>query len=421
MLNRGQTCFLEILQAAMQGKKYDLCADDAEMLRQILHMASIQHVLPMICEAIYEADSVRKYEALFSTYKKQAANQVVSQVVRSAQFLDLYQYLVRNGLSPVIVKGLSIRRLYPRENLRTSVDEDILIHPEEIQQYHEMLIAYGMQQMEPEQNIIEEPEISYIDPQSHLYIEVHKYLMPPGSKAYGELNRYFENIQTITMEHNGQRLKTLSPTDHVFFLICHSFKHFLHSGFGIRQICDLVIFSDVYAEEIRWDKIWLQCQEIHTDGFVKAIYQIGNKYLLSDNRYSVHLEKWHIEDAKEEPMLLDVLASGVHGASEMTRLHSSNITLNAVANQKNNKYTKGTVRSSIFLPLENMRGRYRYLDKAPFLLPIAWMQRLFHYVGELANWKSTGNNAADSIKLGKQRVELLKFYGILGETHTPAD
>lgn len=413
MLEQAQACFLEILQAAMRGRKYNLNIDDISAFRWILHTASIQNVLPMVCEAIYESDSAQKYKSLFTMYKKRAVDEAVSQTVRTAQFLDLYRYLAGRGLSPILVKGLMIRRLYPRENLRISVDEDLLIRPEEKLLYHQAMLEYGLGQVELEEDFDKASELSYIEPDSRLYIEVHQYLLPPDSKAYGDLNRFFEEVQPVTVEYDRLLLRTLDPTDHVFFLICHSFKHFLHSGFGIRQICDLVLFSDIYADEIQWGRVWSQCREIHADGFVKALYQIGGKYLLPENRYSVHLEKWHIEDTDEEPLLLDVLASGVHGASEMTRLHSSNVTLSAVVKQKNAKNTNGTIWSSIFLPLENMRGRYRYLDKAPFLLPIAWMQRIFRYAGELATWKSTGNNVADSIKLGKQRVELLKLYGIL--------
>ncbi len=413
MINRAQTCFLEALRLSMQGEKYELCVDDAADLRRILHTASIQNVLPMVCEATYQSEGVGKYPMMFSAYKKRAMNEVVSQTVRTAQFLELYQILADRGLSPIIVKGLAVRRFYPRENLRISVDEDLLIQPEQMQQYHDALLAYGLQQTDPQQNIIEEPEIAYISPDTGLYIEVHKYLLPPDSKAYGDLNRFFEHIQPMTYEYRGQKLKTLNPTDHVFFLICHSFKHFLHSGFGIRQICDLVLLSDAFADEIDWNKIWTQCQEIQADGFVSALYQIGSKYLLPDNRYSQYMKNWHSKEEDEEPMLLDVLAGGVHGASEMTRLHSSTITLNAVVNQKNHKRAGAGIWSSVFLPLESMRGRYHYLDRAPFLLPVAWIQRVFHYAGELASWKSGGNNVADSISLGNQRVELMKYYGII--------
>lgn len=413
MLNEAQTCFLEALRLSVLGKKYDLGVSSAEVFRQILHIASIQKVLPLICETIYESESVRKYSGIFSAYQKRAVDEVVSQTVRTAQFFDLYQYLDSQGLRPVVVKGLAVRKFYPRENLRMSVDEDLLILPQEKFLYHKALLAYGMQQMELNQDVAKDTEISYTDPGSGLYIEVHQYLLPPDSEAYGDWNRFFENVDSLEIEYKGQRLLTLDPTDHVFFLLCHSFKHFLHSGFGIRQVCDLVLLSDAFADQIDWKRIWSQCQEIHADGFARAIYRIGEKYLLSDNRYHSHMKQWDIEAVDEEPLLMDMLAGGILGASEMSRLHSSNITLNAVVNQKNNKRADVSVWSSIFLPLKSMRGRYRYLEKAPFLLPIAWLQRILQYADELKKQESTGNHVAVSIRLGRERVELLRRYGVI--------
>lgn len=412
-MNQAQINLLKALRHFIQGKKCELLVENTSELCQIFHIASIQNVLPMVCEATCESEYVRKNQKVFSVYKKKAIDEVVSQTVRTAQFLDLYQFLEGKGIYPIIVKGLAVRRLYPKENLRISVDEDILIQPNEIQECHNALITYGMQKREPDQDIEKASEISYIDPETGLYIEVHKYLIPPDSKAYGDMNCYFNKVQSVVMEYRDWKLLTMNPTDHVFFLICHSFKHFLHSGFGIRQICDLMIMSDAYADEIEWDKIWSQCQEIHADGFVRALYQIGRKYLIPDNRCSCYLKEWQIDHADEEPLLLDVLESGVHGAADMNRLHSSNITLKAVINQKYERNSKSSVWDSVFLPLEDMRGKYQYLKKAPFLLPAAWVQRIIQYICELLKDKSTANNISGSIKLGRQRVELLKYYGIL--------
>jgi hypothetical protein len=33
--------------------------------------------------------------------------------------------------------------------------------------------------------------------------------------------------------------------------------------------------------------------------------------------------------------------------------------------------------SKVFLNLDTMRGMYKYLNKFPFLLPFAWIQRIF--------------------------------------------
>ncbi len=412
-MDQAQIYFLEALRKSLKGEKYELCADSESVLRRIFHIAAIQNVLPMICEAVYQSESIKKYQGLFAIYKKQAVDQLVSQTVRTAQFLGLCRCLEKRGLTPVVVKGIMVRQLYPRENLRISVDEDLLIPSEQGEAYHQAFLDYGLVQMEEGKVWKRDPEISYTDHGSGLYIESHQYLLPPDSRAYGDLNRFFEHIEPVETEYKGQKLLTLDPTTHLFFLICHSFKHFLHSGFGIRQICDLVLFSDAYACEIDWEKIWAQCKEIRGQDFVRAMYQIGRKYLLPNNRYEEFLAPWHIEEADEEPLLIDVLGSGVHGAADMARLHSSNITLNAVVNNKNNKFTAPSVWRSVFLPLDSMKGRYRYLKKIPLLLPAAWVQRLFHYAKELRSGSHVGNNARTSMELGKRRVDLLKYYGII--------
>lgn len=44
----------------------------------------------------------------------------------------------------------------------------------------------------------------------------------------------------------------MEPTGHLFFLICYAFKHSLHSGYCIQQVCDIVLFANQYGQEIDW-------------------------------------------------------------------------------------------------------------------------------------------------------------------------
>ena len=75
------------------------------------------------------------------------------------------------------------------------------------------------------------------------------------------------------------------------------------------------------------------------------------------------------------------------------------------------KGRKSTVLRTIFPEKTYLESRYPYLKKRPYLLPVAWVQRLAHYAGE----KKTGadNSASGSIKLAKERIELMKRYGIM--------
>ena len=65
----------------------------------------------------------------------------------------------------------------------------------------------------------------------------------------------------------------------------------------------------------------------------------------------------------------------------------------------------------MFPKREYLERRCRYLKKHPYLLPVAWVQRIVHYAGE----KRTGvdNSASGSIKLAKERIELMKRYDIM--------
>lgn len=422
MLEEYQTLFLEAMRLSLQGQACDLKVKNAAQLHQILHLASIHNILPMICEAVYGSEGAGAHPRLFLSYQKQAVREAVSQTIRTARFLDLLAFLEGRGMHPVVVKGLAVRCLYPKECLRLSVDEDLFIPAEEADRYHEAFLAYGLEEEEPGKDFMKEAETAYVSRTDGLYIEAHRYLFPPETKAYGDLNRFFAKTHPVTARYRERTFYTLPPSDHVFFLFCHSYKHFLHGGFGIRQISDLILYSDTFADQIDWDRILDRSRQMHADTFLKAIYQIGNAFLLSQNRYSRFQESWQTDRIDPEPLLLDVLAGGVHGTSEMARMHSSTITLNAVARQKEKKDRGGGILHSVFLPLESMKGRYRYLEKAPFLLPTAWMQRILGYLREVGGSERGGNSPGDVIRMGERRLELLERYEILDrETGSPEE
>ena len=116
-------------------------------------------------------------------------------------------------------------------------------------------------------------------------------------------------------------------------------------------------------------------------------------------------------------MLADLLDAGVYGQS-LQRRRSSNITLDArAADRRGKKVRRSRVRSvlkSVFVPADQLKLRYKYLKKFPWLLPVAWVQRVcvLRYRKENAGKKGSGE-AAESIRIGNERVELMREYGII--------
>ena len=75
-----------------------------------------------------------------------------------------------------------------------SGDEDLLIESEQFHAVHEALLEYGMSLSDPEMDIQAAYEVPYGMRGKSIYIELHKYLFPPDSNAYGEFNQFFKDV-----------------------------------------------------------------------------------------------------------------------------------------------------------------------------------------------------------------------------------
>ena len=95
----------------------------------------------------------------------------------------------------------------------------------------------------------------------------------------------------------------------------------------------------------------------------------------------------------------------------MSRRHSSNMTLDAVSADKKGKKTAGSVLGSVFPPAKKLEGRYPYLKKCSWLLPVAWIDRVLKYRKEMKQMRDS--DALEAMKIGNERVELLRKYGVI--------
>jgi hypothetical protein len=92
-------------------------------------------------------------------------------------------------------------------------------------------------------------------------------------------------------------------------------------------------------------------------------------------------------------------------------MHSSNMTLNAVSAGKKGKHSDGNVIRTIFPSRHSLEGRFPYLRRMPFLLPVAWASRIIGYAKETMTEPDSG--ASEVLRIGSQRVELLRQYDII--------
>lgn len=415
--------FLQALRAAVMNEKvqWEEPLEEAEW-QELFHQAEIHKVMPLIVDAVYSCGAAQLINPeVWRQLKRRIMQQVMMQTMKSEEFLGLYKSLREAGVRALVVKGIVCRELYPNPDYRTSGDEDVLIPEAQYALCHEVMTDYGMVPSDPEMDRDAAYEVPYGKQGHPIYIELHKHLFPPESDAYGDLNRFFAGVheRAVEITVNGVPIATMCPTDHFFYLICHSFKHFLHSGFGLRQVCDIVMYANAYGAKIDWKQLLKQCKEIRADRFTAALLKIGEKHLVLNREKACLSDAWCklIDTVDETAMLEDLMDSGIYGDASMSRKHSSNMTLNAVTADKQGVESKGGVIRMLFPGVGTMRGRYPYLKKHPYLLPVAWIQRIVKYRKETKAAKAAGvesaNSASESLRVGSQRIALLKKYGII--------
>ena len=397
-LTATETQFLHIAKVAVSGG--EIPAENVDW-SAVFALAGQQKLTPLLFEAVRTAPAAAENAALFAAVKQQVIGQVLHQTLRAAEFAALYGDLRAAGLHPVVVKGQLCSRLYPLQDHRISADDDLYIPEAEFPACHARLLANGLTTDTPADELAAADEVSYTKEGSPLYIELHRHLFDSSEDAHDDLNRFFADLHPVEIDG----FLAMPPHEHLLYLILHAYKHFVRSGIGLRQFCDIGLWARAYHDQIDWLRLHDQCRTVHAATFAAAAFCIAA------NDLGIELDlpaPW--EDTMDvAPLLHDTLCGGVYGSNDYTRLHSSTVTLNAVKSSRTGE--KSSVLRTVFPKREYLERRYPYLKKRPYLLPVAWVQRLAHYASE----KQSGadNSASGSIKLAKERIELMKRYGIM--------
>lgn len=397
-LTATETQFLHIAKVAVSGG--EIPAENVDW-SAVFALAGQQKLLPLVFEAARTTPAAAENAALFAAVKQQVIGQVLHQTLRAAEFAALYGDLRAAGLHPVVVKGQLCSRLYPLQDHRISADDDLYIPEAEFPACHARLLANGLTTDTPADELAAADEVSYTKEGSPLYIELHRHLFDSSEDAHDDLNRFFADLHPVEIDG----FLAMPPHEHLLYLILHAYKHFVRSGIGLRQFCDIGLWARAYHDQIDWLRLHDQCRTVHAATFAAAAFCIAA------NDLGIELDlpaPW--EDTMDvAPLLHDTLCGGVYGSNDYTRLHASTVTLNAVRASRTGG--RSSVLRTVFPPRSALARRYPYLKKHTWLLPAAWAQRLAHYAREKR--QTTADSAAGSLRLARERIELMKQYDIL--------
>jgi len=243
------------------------------------------------------------------------------------------------------LKGVIIKNLYPRPDMRSMGDIDFLFDPARADEIREIMVGMGY-----------EPEEFGTDQKVDVYwkkpimnIEMHRVLLERPLRWIPLFADAWERATAV-----GPCEYAMSNEEFYIFLVAHFTKHYVGYGTGIRSVLDLWVFrthntlDEAYLSE-RFDALGLS-------EFVK------NAEALS--------EVWF--GTGESTQLLDemaefIIASGTYGEQATAVL----VNTKDVSSAKREYFLR-----RMFPPRKRMQILFPVLEKAPVLLPACWMIRL---------------------------------------------
>lgn len=233
-----EKCLLDLLQGELTMQYKNRFPSNWE---EFARMAEWHGVLSLLYHSLAEEEQVPDW------LRKQTEAVARKTVQQSYHLLFLCRYLIRGleeaGISVVLLKGVGTAGVYPVPELRKSGDVDLLLlEPEKAAQAGAVLEKLGCTLCE------RQPSLHHIVYQSPEGIEVELHTMFAEPFDNDRINQYLQKKLEECARHvrrtpvMGVELPVLDTAYHAYELLLHMLQHFLRSGFGLKLLCDWVVF-----------------------------------------------------------------------------------------------------------------------------------------------------------------------------------
>ena len=194
-----------------------------------------------------------------------------------------------------------------------------------------------------------------------------------------ELDLFEDDIwdRTIEVKVKGAKVLSLGYEDLALHLCMHMAAHLAASGFGVRQIVDLVLLVEKKGHLIDWTLFINKAEEFGFKKFIIIMFKICN--ILFSMDIPKEMAVYKIDDEEMfESLISTIFDGGVYGKKDMASNFANQVAFNYKG--KDSNATIGAIRRYfrfIFPSIETMSDKYSYARKIRILTPIAWIHHLF--------------------------------------------
>ena len=373
-MNNAQKQFVDILSAGIRGKSADKVYDNVEW-DEVIDLADKHKVEGIIYLALRKSKLISNIgEEKISLLKQKAAITGITQSRHISGLSTVLNKINERNIPVIVLKGLVVREFYPQPDQRSMNDADILVHEGDVEKVKQLLIDMGYVYLE------DHKASHHIALVHHKYpfIELHWNLFKRDGFS-NELEHYEILIwrRAIKVNVGEAEVLSLSYEDLALHLCMHMAAHLAATGFGVRQLCDLVLLVEHKGDEIDWNSFIMKARMYGFEKFSKIIFLLCNKLFNMEAPKEINIKV--VNNKKYVSALLDeIFEAGVHGKKEMANQFATQVAFNF--EEKDSNATLGAINRYfrfIFPKIDDMSDKYSYAKKVKILAPIAWIHHLF--------------------------------------------
>lgn len=305
-------------------------------------------------------EQINMPEDIYKQFKLAMQKGKVREVNQCFELQMIQKKFEEYGIENIPLKGSILKYYYPSPDMRFLTDLDILFKDEKTELVKQVLleIDYQIYGLGGHHDVyIKKP---------YMTIEMHRRC----NNENDVLNALFDTIwQRCIKVDNSEYAYEMTIDDFYLFMVGHTAKHFKYGGIGIRMLLDFIVFENKLEARCNRSYIELNLKKSGLLTFEREIKKLLKNCL--DDNYQF----------ENDDLINCIINSGAYGTIQ-----------NNLNNQilkdgsKTNRIIKNRIKmlyEIVFPSLKNMKMKYMYLNKFPFLLPVAWIHRgVFKFIFE---------------------------------------
>ena len=372
-MNTTEKQFIDLLSNSIRNEVCKKKYDNVDW-NELMNLSRKHKIEGLIYSALNKSRLLENIdEDKVKDLKKEVFFTGVTQISNMSKLEKVFNEFSKENVPVIVLKGLVVREYYPQPEQRSMSDADIFVKAKELNKSKKILIDLGYTEVDAEAS----HHIKYIK-SGYPMIELHWHVMKRDGFS-DELDLFEDDIwdRTIEVKVKGAKVLSLGYEDLALHLCMHMAAHLAASGFGVRQIADLVLLVEKKGHLIDWTLFINKAEEFGFKKFIIIMFKICN--ILFSMDIPKEMAVYKIDDEEMfESLISTIFDGGVYGKKDMASNFANQVAFNYKG--KDSNATIGAIRRYfrfIFPSIETMSDKYSYARKIRILTPIAWIHHLF--------------------------------------------